>query len=207
MSGERDWFDIGFIVGARGWDHDAWLGRFYPDDLPSDWRLGYYANEFSGVLVPETQWRGVGEAEWQEWCDEVPDGFSFYLELSDTSEGQLRQFNVCAASLGRMLKGVLLLGGDAAMVVANPSLAIFKAVDFGDDCVHLIAPDEGGEHKGVLLDSGHMPDLRTLRKVLESVECESKADAITPVLFVVGEAPDVEKMREARTLLELMGIS
>ncbi len=26
MSGESGWGDLEFVVGARGWDHDAWIG-------------------------------------------------------------------------------------------------------------------------------------------------------------------------------------
>ncbi len=29
------------LVGARGWEHEAWTDRFYPADLPEDWRLTY----------------------------------------------------------------------------------------------------------------------------------------------------------------------
>ena len=67
-------------VGASDWDHAHWQGPFYPDDLPEDWRLTYYANEFSCVLVPEGKWQG---ADLEEWDDSVPDGFLFYFLGSD----------------------------------------------------------------------------------------------------------------------------
>ena len=41
----------GLRLGARGWRHAHWENDFYPDDLPPDWQLAYYANEFSTVLV------------------------------------------------------------------------------------------------------------------------------------------------------------
>jgi uncharacterized protein YecE (DUF72 family) len=25
-------------AGARGWQFEQWVGEFYPDDLPEDWR-------------------------------------------------------------------------------------------------------------------------------------------------------------------------
>jgi len=37
------------VVGARGWEHAQWLETYYPDDLPEDWQLDYYANEFGCV--------------------------------------------------------------------------------------------------------------------------------------------------------------
>ena len=67
-------------VGACDWDHAHWQESFYPDDLPEDWRLTYYANEFSCVLVPEDKWQ---DADLEEWEDSVPDGFLFYFLSSD----------------------------------------------------------------------------------------------------------------------------
>ncbi len=56
-------------VGAMGWACEA----FYPEDMPSEWQLEYYANHFSAVLVPSTQWPDWTEAQWQD-----------FLESSDT---------------------------------------------------------------------------------------------------------------------------
>jgi uncharacterized protein YecE (DUF72 family) len=74
-------------VGAVGWDHAHWLETYYPHDLPVEWRLGFYANEFPAVLVPQNQWR----EQWQQladWAEDVPDEFRFYLqgETSDTQQ-------------------------------------------------------------------------------------------------------------------------
>lgn len=71
------------IVGARGWNHDGWNGTFYPEDLPQDWRLSYYANEFTGVLVPEPVWRAADPSIIGGWLGDVADGFLFYLEQHD----------------------------------------------------------------------------------------------------------------------------
>ena len=45
------------LLRARDWEHPAWNQEFYPDDLPEDWRLSYYANEFPVVLVPVSEFR------------------------------------------------------------------------------------------------------------------------------------------------------
>ena len=62
------------LIGANGWLHDEWSEEFYPDDLPDEWRLGYYGNEFSVVLVPANYWvQGVNTVnEWLEETDESP---------------------------------------------------------------------------------------------------------------------------------------
>jgi len=65
-------------VGAYDWDHAHWLGSFFPDDLPEDWRLSYYANEFTSVLVPEFKWR-IENAELEQWVEDTPPAFRFYF--------------------------------------------------------------------------------------------------------------------------------
>jgi uncharacterized protein YecE (DUF72 family) len=70
-------------VGACDWDHPHWQGSFYPDDLPSDWRLSYYANEFSVVLVPQLKWRAQ-DADFEQWAEDAPEGFRFYFLTDDT---------------------------------------------------------------------------------------------------------------------------
>ncbi len=52
-------------IGAMGWD----CRDFYPDDLPEEWRLDYYANHFSALLVPSAQWPRWREADWSDFLD------------------------------------------------------------------------------------------------------------------------------------------
>lgn len=70
-----------FFVGACGWEHAAWRGMFYPEDLPPDWRLSYYGNEFGAVLVPAEYWAGVSGRELAQWSEDTDDSFRFVLEL------------------------------------------------------------------------------------------------------------------------------
>jgi len=65
-------------VGSYGWDHLHWQGCFFPEDLPEDWRLSYYANEYPTVLVPENKWGAAG-VNFEQWAEEVPAGFRFYF--------------------------------------------------------------------------------------------------------------------------------
>jgi len=76
-------------VGVCDWDQPHWLGSFYPEDLPEDWRLSYYANEFSAVLVPETKWRAEN-VDFEQWAEDVPEGFRFYFLTSQINEGELK---------------------------------------------------------------------------------------------------------------------
>ena len=50
------------LIGAYGWRHQGWQDAFYPDDLPQDWQLGYYSNEFPVVMIPAAYWQQGDEA-------------------------------------------------------------------------------------------------------------------------------------------------
>ena len=86
------------IIGSRDWRYQGWAGSFYPDDLPDEWRLGYYANEFMGVLVPAALWRSAGREEWEEWRQDVPAGFRFFLECAES--GSDHRLERCRQLLG-----------------------------------------------------------------------------------------------------------
>jgi hypothetical protein len=49
------------LVGAYGWQHSNWVSDFYPEDMPEEWQLDFYANYFRTVLVPESLW-----TQWQQ---------------------------------------------------------------------------------------------------------------------------------------------
>ena len=67
-------------IGARGWRHRQWNGLYYPDDLPVEWQLTYYANDFQVVLVPDEYWEKSKGYDLEEWFEAVDEGFRFYLE-------------------------------------------------------------------------------------------------------------------------------
>lgn len=68
------------LVGACGWQHAAWRGAFYPDDLPDDWQLSYYGTQFPAVYLTAPMWQGASAAAWKQWLAETHEGFVFVLE-------------------------------------------------------------------------------------------------------------------------------
>jgi hypothetical protein len=73
------------LVGASGWLHPAWRGRFYPDDLPEDWQLSYYNTRFQAVHLPAAFWQAASPAAWAQWLHDTRDGFHFVLEPGDAA--------------------------------------------------------------------------------------------------------------------------
>jgi uncharacterized protein YecE (DUF72 family) len=73
------------FVGALNWEHPAWRGSLYPDDLPEDWLLSYYNTQFQVVYLPAAVWQAASEATWAQWLDDTQDGFRFVLEAGDAA--------------------------------------------------------------------------------------------------------------------------
>lgn len=67
-------------VAALGWLGSEW-DSFYPEDLPPEWRLDYYANEFFAVVVPHAEWSVLSDETLLGWQGAVPEAFRFYWEL------------------------------------------------------------------------------------------------------------------------------
>ena len=92
-------------VVTLGWDLPGWFGDFYPEDLPPEWRLSYFANEFPAVLIPLRLWAGADVSLMHRWADDVHQRFRFYLELPARADPAA--FGVEIAAFGQKLAGLV----------------------------------------------------------------------------------------------------
>ena len=167
--------DAPLRIGARGWLHPGWEATFYPDDLPEEWRLGYYANEFSTVLLPAEQWLAADGEALAEWAEEAHEGFRFVLESDGASAERL---SAAAQAMGERLGGWLEGGA-------------------------LWRPEGGvaGSRVGLLPPGPHGP--RQLRDWLESFVAQAPEGA--RYLFLEGAPPESETLHALVTLRDLIG--
>jgi len=71
------------LIGAVGWEHENWIGSYYPADLPEDWRFGYYSNQLRSVLLPEEFWQQQNLSEQIELVrDDLYADFRMVLQWS-----------------------------------------------------------------------------------------------------------------------------
>jgi len=95
-------------IVTLGWDLPGWLGKFYPEDLPPEWRLTYFANEFPAVLIPLRLWAGADVRQMRRWAGDVHQNFRFYLELPARADPAA--FGSKIAALGNKLCGLVGIG-------------------------------------------------------------------------------------------------
>jgi uncharacterized protein YecE (DUF72 family) len=74
--------DVRAFVGTSGWQYDSWRGPFYPEDAPKRAWLGLYTKRFATVEVNNTFYRLPGDATFEKWRAESPDGFVFVVKAS-----------------------------------------------------------------------------------------------------------------------------
>ncbi len=97
-------------IGAVGWDHEDWQGVFYPSDMPHEWRLTYYANEYRSVLIPEYYWLDDVAPVPSQWLADVPESFEFYCLITKGlfQYRKLAQIDEVIGDLSEKLGGFIL---------------------------------------------------------------------------------------------------
>ena len=200
-------------LGARDWEHPAWVAQFYPQDMPASWRLCFYANEFSAVLVPAQRWQGTEVSDWRGWLGEVREGFRFYLELADPGGVDVEHLGRLRETLGPQLAGLVVPeatrvpmeggGGTAAMGPWPDGLPCYSASAPATHARLWTGPDTQapcGPVGRVVLPSGAHP--RVLRDHLEAfARCSQGRSG---VLFL--DAPPAV-MGQTVTLAGLLGFT
>jgi hypothetical protein len=204
-------------LAAYGWDNPAW-SRFYPEDLPPEWRLDYYSNEFTSIVVPAADWAGASIDEAAGWLAEAPEGFRFYWEL-DSAEGASRLLELAAKhGRGSHLAGWLFQAGApleremfAALARSLPG-ACFGQRPVGSDQAEQLAAqgitlcwqDElalNCRGRGLrVLQIHQRPDLRSLRRTVEE-QCAAGVEFL--LLLVEPDPQTLLHMRELQTFTSL----
>lgn len=77
-------------LGAIGWEHTGWEGGFYPEDLPTEWRLAYYNNFFSCVYLTFAQWAGIPASVWRERLNDLQPQFRLILQTPNALQDSER---------------------------------------------------------------------------------------------------------------------
>jgi uncharacterized protein YecE (DUF72 family) len=103
-------------VGTSGYNFDEWKGTFYPEKLPTDQWLRYYAERLPAVEINYTFYRMPNAKTIAQWVEATPDGFTFVLKVSQRIthmarlreiEQPLKYFTDTAAKLGSKLGPLL----------------------------------------------------------------------------------------------------
>ena len=201
-------------VGAYGWLHPHWLGGFYHEDMPEEWQLNYYSNEFNCVLVPADYWHAEHGYDCDSWLDDVHENFVFYLELPATllTDRAKKQFLQQVALLQPQLAGIVVNEQDSkhvgkqarqpwlqALATVAP-LYRMGATTFDDKTLLLAA--------GLAILADDLSDLRQCRQTLSDYFDAIKGESVVQPysLIVVDPQLSVTRLAQLRSVIEIMGL-
>jgi hypothetical protein len=184
--------------GTWGWRHDGWRGVFYPDDLPADWQLGYYSNEFDTVLVPQEYSLTGDPGQVEEWLEDVADSFLFFVEWP-ADRREISAVSDALSGLGEHLGGIVLTRRSCREIPPEWQPRVYADAAAGT----LWRPESGPSghvcRLGLVEQAPREPrELRALLESFNSVHGE--------VLLFSGQCPDVDALRDARTLAQWMDV-
>jgi uncharacterized protein YecE (DUF72 family) len=69
-------------IGTSGWNYPQWKGRFYPEELPQESWLAYYAERLGSVEINNSFYQLPSEETFSAWRDQVPADFLFAVKAS-----------------------------------------------------------------------------------------------------------------------------
>jgi len=104
--------DLSVHFGASSWLFDAWRGVFYPEKLPKNQYLPYYATQFDTVEVNTSFYALPSPSTLVNWVESVSPGFTFALKFPRTISHQKRLQDATRESLAFL--DALRALGDAA---------------------------------------------------------------------------------------------
>ena len=121
-----------FFCGTSGYAYYHWVGKFYPQDLPREKWLEYYAQYFNTVEINYTFYHMPRESTVEKWRRQCPENFLMVLKASRLITHYYKK-NLESASflLGKFLKLADILGEHRGPVLMQfpPSFADHAVLD------------------------------------------------------------------------------
>ncbi len=192
-------------LAAIGWEPADWIQNYYPEDLPSDWRLSYYANEHRHVLVPQQAWLQLDDID--EWLDDLTEPFGFYFEI-ETNDADMERYAELVQALDTHYRGAVISAEDsqgdawagvtASAIERGPVTTPEPVAGAGRYWQPGVKHSDSG--LGLLRLREHLEPL-ALRQTLEAFLAASEPEQ--GLLFVEAARADFDTLQ---TLTELMGL-
>ena len=84
-------------IGTSGWVYRHWMapvGNFYPEKMPGEQQLPFYAQHFPTVEINYSYYHLPPRSSFESWQERSPEGFLFAAKASAPTE-DYRTLSVC----------------------------------------------------------------------------------------------------------------
>jgi len=171
------------LLGFSGWPL-VW-SDYFPEDLPEDWQLAYYSNDADALVLSADELHAIDAEDLEEWCDDLPDYFRFYLKADAVVNVSAKHLDVLGEYLGSFLLPESAVNSENYLCWS----------DMGDGCW-----GEPDQPRLVFLDYAQT-DLRSMRELLQKLPKELDS------LILDQEISDPSSIAELKTLTQLLGVA
>lgn len=103
-------------VGTSGYSYKEWLGKFYPERMPPQEMLQFYAARFSTVEINNTFYRLPKESVLTSWAAQVPEGFRFVLKAPQRIT-HIKRLKEAAGEVDYFFRTAAVLGSAAGAIL------------------------------------------------------------------------------------------
>ena len=175
------------MIGTAGWERSDWVAGYYPDDLPEDWRLAYYANDCGCVLIDGADLARLQPGALEEALDDAGDHLVVLLRLEDDAAGLDGRW---VELFSRLDEGLI--------VLAPPGISLDRRFNPWFRGGEGVWREPDGERCVVCWDIADF-DLRQLKARASDLPGDVAA------LVIEGRGATPARVEELKTLLTLMG--
>ncbi|MBC8210934.1 MAG: hypothetical protein H8E21_07675 [Gammaproteobacteria bacterium] len=192
-------------LGVYNWQSFAPDAGYYPQDLPPDWKLSYYANEFASAAIDLASGR-IGIQQLQQLVDGLAQEFELTLAFSGLAQldqwlTPLHQQPIKLHSLMLPPSALAQLLRDQTRLKPLSTLGIVHSTQL-ITADALWSPDKPDQHCRIALLEAHS-DLKQYRRWIEQWVGDHPERCET--LWLQGETANYSQLTKLRTLLELLG--
>ena len=188
-------------IVCRGWERITDSTELYPDDLPAEWRLSYFANALGAVYLPVADWADRPEEALADWHDDVHSGFQFFLESPSAPEEMKQAVPRARRALGNRLAGLIFDVPPRSPRADDEPRRWHRVPDVDALASAQVSSAAHGEGLALQLPASADEHPRTIRQRLEALR---RHCGPVPLLLVL-EPPCAGTVLRWRTIAELLG--
>lgn len=192
-------------VGVYDWVKFPIKNNYYPDDLPEEWKLSYFSNDFETACINLSS-LSLDLDLLTEWVEDLPDGFKLSFVLTQLSQlGFVTELvSQVALKIDYLIvdsqeRDILLQNNSNKTVLLAPEIAALEQIISASS---IWTPENNVESSGIAL-LPQIDNMRQYRRWIEIWLLENDQQDLT--LWLDGATAQYSTISELRTLVELMG--
>jgi len=194
-------------VGVFDWANFAASGQYYPEDMPPEWRLSYFANEFETSCI-SLGTDSVDVESLLECCEDLPAGFELSFQVR--SQAHINIVDAFMAQ-GEINLGYVVYDGQESELFPNnlsiPGRLHSAGIQQTQRIIALPQIWRPGIQSNQVSNLAMVPGEASMRQYREWIE-QWLAQAGTHsemTLWLQGNETRYQTLSECRSLVELMG--